>query len=291
MSYNWYVELIFLGRRKKLRYNILEKILSFTISFLSFLFAIITYDNYDTFLAKRGVESQQIVVADEARRNFDYSKALNYYGMIVDRDDIYSPYAALAKLEIYNDIISDYKDWEDILNCFSVAVKSQDSLVLRKCLNIVLSVGKKQNNPSMLLNNAILSKDNLENITELLNGLYNLQPEIFSDIEFMFPITSEKVDSFFLKFETLTIEKYRWKYVATITSDKSGLGYVHDDEKVILVGISTVPISELSTVMVNVYTYYKYEKVVISNTQKNIYEILTNESIAPIYLSSLTLTE
>ena len=54
--------------------------------------------------------------------------------------------------------------------------------------------------------------------------------------------------------------EYGWVYVSTITSQKSGLGYVNANEKVVLVNIETVPTCKLCTTMVNVYTYYKYQK-------------------------------
>lgn len=59
---------------------------------------------------------------------------------------------------------------------------------------------------------------------------------------------------------TKYIYQYSWEYVATVTSEKSSLGYINDNEKLILVKIESVPACKVCTTMVNVYTYFKYQK-------------------------------
>ena len=56
------------------------------------------------------------------------------------------------------------------------------------------------------------------------------------------------------------VTEYKWTYVSTIKSEKSGLGHINDDEKVILVDMQVVPTCKTCTTMVKVYTYYKYQK-------------------------------
>lgn len=80
-------------------------------------------------------------------------------------------------------------------------------------------------------------------------------------------VTKKTINSDYIKtqnYKVITATKYAveygWVYVSTITSQKSGLGYINDNEKVVLVNIETVPTCKLCTTMVKVYTYYKYQK-------------------------------
>ena len=69
-----------------------------------------------------------------------------------------------------------------------------------------------------------------------------------------------KVQNYDIKTATKYATEYKWSYVSTVTSEKSNLGYVNDNEKLILVNIETVPTCKTCTTMVNVYTYFKYRK-------------------------------
>lgn len=63
-----------------------------------------------------------------------------------------------------------------------------------------------------------------------------------------------------IKTATKYVSEYSWRYVSTVKSDASNLGYVNDKEKMILVNIESVLTCKTCTTMVNVYTYYKYQK-------------------------------
>lgn len=261
--------------------------ISIILAVIALIVTFVLYNTYDELLANFKFEKYQIKVADEARKTFDYGKALTYYNLIIENEDNYSSYAALAKLEIYNDINSEYKDKNDIIRCFKEAIKSKDIQILKKCLNLVLIASESKNSEDNPAENYILCNDNLENIVKLINFINELEPKYLENVKSLLPITKKQVRKYFVDGDDVMLTTYYWKYVSTITSPKSSLGHIDDNEQVLLEDMSVVCIDPLSMTMVKVYKYYKYKKVVTSEEYIKIYELLNKKSYPPTYLSDI----
>ena len=209
-----------------------------------------------------GFEKQLIKLADEARIQNNYSESLNWYKKIAKKDNEYSPYAYLAIGEILSNEI-DYKSYDVAYDAFKKAVDLSDNIdILNSTLNFVLQQIKLiQSEPE---GNAInmLSNDNVDFVTNLLNKINSISPKQFEFIDVVFPLTAESTQDFFNQDGKIKQYYYKWEYISTLTSYNGNEAFVGDEEKLVLVDQWQELVSTSSFSTVTVYKYYRYKKVV-----------------------------
>lgn len=260
------------------------------ISVISLVLTLVLFNNYDMFFANLGNEKMQISIADNARKNCDYSTALEYYEKIIKQDDEYASYAALARLEIYNEMPDSEKHYNEIIECFSIALKSNYISVLKSCLKFVIeqseSVLKSDNKMSDLFKD-----ENIALIKDLLNNINEIDKSVLDGLGLEFPVSENDVIWLFVKQGKVNSYYYHWDYVSTIVSEDPTLANLGESEKIEYVGTWQEPESEsvFSAAMITYYKYYRYTKIIDEEKEEIAFDVLKNNdyNTEPIYLSQL----
>lgn len=258
-------------------------------SLISFILTIFIFNNYCVILANLGDEKMQIHVADEARKNCDYSTAQTFYGKISDSDSVYAPYAALSRLEIYDGIYSNAIDLNDFTKCFLKAAKSNDIRVLKSCLYFLANRIDWFTNEDIPADISIFSDNNIGIVKEMLNSINEEDESLLENIGLEFPLDDDDIRYIFIEKGLIDLTYFHWEYESTINTEESGLSKIDDNEKILLAEICPQLVNKLGTEMITIYKYYKYKKVIDKAKSEPAIDILKNKEFKPVtlYLSQI----
>lgn len=270
---------------KRINKKTLCKAFEIFISVISIVLSLILYDNYAVLFARAGCEKMQIKVSDEARKNCDYSVALEFYERIMNQNDEYSPYAALARLQIYNDSFAETKHEDEMLECLKVAAKSDDINVLYSCLEFVI-----QKSDEIIDESIFFDEENIVIIQDIFNKINKIDKNFLNRAGIETDISVEATEWILLKDRKVDWETYHWEYVSTSVTTEAGLEFISDDEKLVAVDSFQERADNSSAALITYYKYYRYERVVDSTEKKLVKDIL-RENIPKsktIYLSQIS---
>lgn len=260
------------------------------ISVISIVLTLVLFNNYDMLFANLGNEKMQISIADNARINCDYSTALSYYEKIMKQEDEYSSYAALARLEIYDAMSDSEKHYNEIIECFSIAIKSNDISVLKSCLTFVIEQSEiffSSNNKM----SELFKDENIALVKDLLNHINEIDKSVLDGLGLEFPVSENNVRWLFVEQGKVNFYYYHWEYVSTIVSEDPSLAILGENERIEYVGTWQEPESEnvYSAAMITYYKYYQYTKIIDEEKEEIAFDVLKNNDYdtAPIYLSQL----
>lgn len=237
-------------------------------------------------LAGIGISKYQIQIADEARLNNDFSESVKWYKKLANKNNKYSPYAYISIAEIYS-FEMDSKHYEEAFQNYKLAVSSSNDIrILNICMYFIIQqMNMFYENPDGEAIN-MLDSNNIEFVVDVMNKINTVSSETFYSLNIDFPLSKNDVSDIFDIENTLDKTICKWKYVSTLTTTESNLGFENDDEKLLFVE-TWQELTGASTTRI-IYKYYRYKHVHEVQTLPSIEAI---ESVLPkkekIYLSKI----
>lgn len=229
-------------------------ILSTTISVLLCL-------NANVLLGNLGFLKVQIKLADEARMNNSYSESIKWYNDIIKKDTAYTLYAHLALAEIYSTELEN-KNYDKAFEEYKLATGNGNNIqILNSAMTFILHQVDLQQKGITRVYIDFFSDENIDFVVEVMNKIYEIEPNRFSSLPINFPIERNTARDIFSAEKHFTFAQYQWEYVTTITSDRSNLAYTNDTEKILFVDSWEELTDEFSFSTIRIYKYYKYKKV------------------------------
>ena len=265
----------------------------FILSVLEHVFAIVLSVifclNAEMALANLGIENYQTKLADDARIKNEYSESLKWYAMIAEKDNHLSPYAHLAMAEIYANELPN-KNYELALENYKKAIEDCENVnIYKSAMNFIVNQTMLFRDEGVRSAIDVLSVENADFVINVVNKLYEIEPHTYSVFEKLIPATNKNIELFFDPQYTISVNTISWKYVSTLTSDKSNLAFSNDEEQLILIDSWIEDISIDSAPKVTVYKYFRY-KVEKETLSVNIFGEIKDmfSYYEPIYLSEVT---
>lgn len=204
--------------------------------------------------AHLGFEKSQVKYADQCRTNYDITNALEYYGRIGgDHISKYAPYANLACAQIHNE----QGQYEKAFEFYKEAIVSDDIRVLSSCMQFVISqINADANKKENAIN--LLDESNVDFVSDLINKINEISPEVFMDFNVKFPIDESFVNNYLNPDSKITINKSYWKYDYTLVDTSGSLAYVKDNERLDYVTTWDENTNSATFDTVTKYKYYHY---------------------------------
>lgn len=248
--------------KTKMKKDTKNLIISSVISLVISIVVTALFSQYSVLVfANLGIESSIMKLADESREYGSYDIAIKMYKKISDKDNEYSPYANAALGEIYsgNAMGNDYRK---AFEYYKKAIKdSNDPIILKSCLRYVVNAVEYTKNETNAAKKVfdVYSDNYIDFVYELFNTCLESDYDCFEGLIFDLQFDKETIRAL-LEGKTIKYIKGRWNYVSTRYDKDSNLGFVAEEEKLLLVDsiVQQTNEQDFSTI---VYKYYRYKMI------------------------------